>query len=342
MASNYSAELHWWLKLVIDVSFVLTNLLLPVILFLVLRKSRQMKVYRHYILAQVIFDYIYHIFAFIAKPLPLFPSYCLLIDLAVPLPRSVVIFCFYLTVLALTTLDLCVVGSLLYRWSQAFPGRINQFIDNGKRMMFIYGVALAYAYVGLTLSLQIGLIADEQESHEQFLRENPDLSAMIGRVTIVCLINNRYSRWDALFVACGLVAFGWMGLTLWSALYVQMRRTRRESAVESTYRMQFILFRALSVQLWNDYLLLLLPNIVAAICIFADAPAAGWVSGVSLALFSCHAFTDYCAMLYFITPYRRTILSWVGLRKDEQFGSISVTSNSRASIPMHVELRMRK
>ncbi|KAI6211242.1 hypothetical protein M3Y96_00413000 [Aphelenchoides besseyi] len=316
--SNYNPRLHQYEKWVIDASFCITTPLFPLMIYLIVKRSSQMRKYRYYILANVIFDYIYHFFAFLAKPTPLFPSYCLIVDLLVPMPYFVILACFYFTVLSVTALEIAVVASLFYRWSQAMIGRISHFFDQGRTTLALYGGLYFYTFCGISLSLSFGLISNKEEARQQFLTENPDLHKMVDNITVICLINSRYSRLSALSIAVGLSIFFVIGTSLYSSLYFQMQQTRRESSVESTYQMQRILFRALSVELYIGYFCLLFPNTITAILVFVDSPWAGTVGSIGLALFSWHSVLDFLTMLFFITPYRKIILGWIRRNKPEQ------------------------
>jgi hypothetical protein len=101
-----------------------------------------------------------------------------------------------------------------------------------------------------------------------------------------------------------------------------MRIARKSSTIASTYRLQLMLFRAISAQLYIGYCFLLFPTVVVGFLVFWRADFGGKAMAIVFTLMSLHDFLDYLTMLYFITPYRKTVLQWLRLedKSTSKFG----------------------
>jgi hypothetical protein len=99
-----------------------------------------------------------------------------------------------------------------------------------------------------------------------------------------------------------------------------MQIARKNTTIASTYRLQLMLFRAISVQLYIGYCFLLFPTVMAGFLVFWRVEFGGKGMAVVFALMSFHDFLDYLTMLYFITPYRRTVLQWLRLADKDSSG----------------------
>jgi hypothetical protein len=94
-----------------------------------------------------------------------------------------------------------------------------------------------------------------------------------------------------------------------------MQNAKKNSTITSTYRLQFMLFRAITVQIWIGYLFLLFPTIALGILIFLQVHNAGKYASLLILLTSIHNLLDYLTIIYFIIPYRKTVMKWLGLQK---------------------------
>jgi hypothetical protein len=117
----------------------------------------------------------------------------------------------------------------------------------------------------------------------------------------------------ALYIALLLLAFFVLGTTLYTFLFIRMRIARRSSTIASTYRLQLMLFRAISVQLYIGYCFLLFPTVIGEFLMFFRVEASGKFLAITMALMSLHDFLDYLTMIYFITPYKKTVMQWLGM-----------------------------
>ena len=69
-------------------------------------------------LNNVIWCYVYHFAVFAARPVILFPSFCIIIEPIIPMPEEFIIAGIYFVFIAVINMDISVVWSLFYRYSQ--------------------------------------------------------------------------------------------------------------------------------------------------------------------------------------------------------------------------------
>lgn len=118
----------------------------------------------------------------------------------------------------------------------------------------------------------------------------------------------------SIFMSIGLIFFFFLGITLHTHLFVRIK-IARNSMSTSTYQLQLMLFRAISVQIFIGYCFLLIPLIIAGFLVFFRVHGTGKYVHFMLTFMSMHTFIDYLTTMYFITPYRKTITKWLGLQK---------------------------
>ncbi|KAI6180601.1 hypothetical protein M3Y98_00738200 [Aphelenchoides besseyi] len=317
--SNYEPILSQRLSVAVGLTFCISSLLFPVVLYLILKKSRQMKLYRYYLINNVrgsSWCYIYHTCTFGARPTFLFPSFCLILDPVLPLPREFLVFGVFFVVFVVINLDLSVVESLFYRYSQAFPGWLDVFFNESRWLYGIYFAVHTSIYASIFIPLILGYVRDERETRSQFAAENPDLVNLVDSMIVVCFVNSDISRRLILWITVLMMSFFCLGTTLYFVLYFRMKQTRRQSTISSTYKLQLMLFRAISAQLYIGYCFLLLPVAFTCTLVYFQVPHGGVYSTIVSSLMSFHGSLDYLCMMYFITPYKRTILKWLRLDKD--------------------------
>ncbi|KAI6211406.1 hypothetical protein M3Y96_00430900 [Aphelenchoides besseyi] len=306
--SNYEPILSQRLSVAVGLTFCISSLLFPVVLYLILKKSRQMKLYRYYLINNVSWCYIYHTCTFGARPTFLFPSFCLILDPVLPLPREFLVFGVFFVVFVVINLDLSVVESLFYRYSQAFPGWLDVFFNESRWLYGIYFAVHTSIYASIFIPLILGYVRDERETRSQFAAENPDLVNLVDSMIVVCFVNSDISRRLILWITVLMMSFFCLGTTLYFVLYFRMKQTRRQSTISSTYKLQLMLFRAISAQLYIGYCFLLLPVAFTCTLVYFQVPHGGVYSTIVSSLMSFHGSLDYLCMMYFITPNQLTVI----------------------------------
>jgi hypothetical protein len=143
--NNFDSRLQSILNAIVSISFTLSTGLLPIVIYLIINKSRGMKNYRYYMLNNALWCYMYHFSVFLARPTLLFPSFCLYIEPLIPIPLTDDVFMILMLVqqIVVVNMDLSVVLSLFYRYSQVslrflnanFCG-LNAWFFRVKRLVF--------------------------------------------------------------------------------------------------------------------------------------------------------------------------------------------------------------
>lgn len=140
------------------------------------------------------------------------------------------------------------------------------------------------------------IINDEIQAKIQFEKENPSL--VLGDRTFLCFENSLRSLSVGFLMAAGLAGIFFVGLILIIILYYRIKT--HKSLLNSTYKMQFMLLRALMAQLTISYLFLLLPMMTGSFAIFLKMENGGQICSILITITSFHEILDYGVMLYFI------------------------------------------
>jgi hypothetical protein len=118
MHNNFDPRLQNALHSIITIVFVLTTFLVIVVIYLIFNKSGPIKKYRYFMLNNIVSCYIFSIAEFVARPIFLFPSFCIIFEPIIPLSTEFVIFGLYLFGIIIINMDLSAVFSVIYRYSQ--------------------------------------------------------------------------------------------------------------------------------------------------------------------------------------------------------------------------------
>ncbi|KAI6199001.1 hypothetical protein M3Y96_00580300 [Aphelenchoides besseyi] len=307
---NFSTEIENPVRVLIILSFISSTALFPLMIFFVFKKSKQMKKYKFYLLNTTIWCYVYHLIVFINHANILFPSPCIMFHSILNLSQTSTVVMFYLAFFAIVNLDLSIVWSLFYRFSQAYPTRLDRLFEKSKSIYLVYAIVHCFVYVSVLSPMMIGQRWDWNETRIQFLKDNPDLLAYINS-PMICFQNEENFRRFELYLAIMFLVFFFIGNILHGLLIHLSQNAKRNSLVSSTYRLHIMLLKAFSVQLIIGYALLLLPVVIQGFLIYNEVANTGKTSTVILALISFHGTIDDLTMIYFIKPWRETVLSWI-------------------------------
>lgn len=81
--------------------------------------------------------------------------------------------------------------------------------------------------------------------------------------------------------------------------------------MNSTTRLQMMLFKAVGVQLLVGYIFLLFPTAIICFSFYSQTLYGNTIANFCLILMTTHGSVDYITMMYFITPYRRIVIGWI-------------------------------
>ncbi|KAI6216896.1 hypothetical protein M3Y99_01793400 [Aphelenchoides fujianensis] len=236
-------------------------------LFMVWKRSGKMKKYRCYLMNSIVWCYGFHLSMFLLNMTPLFPSGCRLFEPLIPISSEALPFAFLLSRVCLINLDLSVVFSCVYRFSQAFPGRLSRLLDESKWIYAVIAGLHVFGYSLVLLPERKRLVESEREMRIQLENEDPQL-LNLEKTVFLCASTTRN---HSLVVPVVLAVFFLFGVFLCCSLRIQSRRMRSQSGVSSTYKMHEYLFVALLAQFTAGVVFLLLPEAFIPLFVYFEA-----------------------------------------------------------------------
>ncbi|KAI6230139.1 hypothetical protein M3Y99_01091000 [Aphelenchoides fujianensis] len=256
-----------------------------------------MKRYRFYLLANVVWCYLTHLLLAFTNFTFLFPSFCVLIEPVVPLPFAFVLPLFLLTEFCVLNFALSVVLSVLYRRSQTFTGKLARCFDESRWIYAAYALVHVFLYA-TSFGPELLAFEGEKASRLQFVRENPELRHWAERGAFLCFPTTKAAHDFILYAICLLVLCFCWSVVAFVVLYRKVRNARRKVAVATTYELQRMLFVALSFQATTG-------------CFdqSKDLKNGSQLTSIAMSVLSWHGVVDYFVMLYFVSPWRREILT---------------------------------
>jgi hypothetical protein len=126
-----TSEVGFYFNVIIDANFSIGSFLLPLIIYLILRHSKQMHRYKYFLLNVVIFMYFLHFCAFLLKPRFLIPHYCMEFQPLIPMNRQVLWVALNFMLLVMINTETGLFGLILYRYLKTFTNRLSrgQFVE---------------------------------------------------------------------------------------------------------------------------------------------------------------------------------------------------------------------
>ncbi|KAI6185714.1 hypothetical protein M3Y98_00053800 [Aphelenchoides besseyi] len=290
---------------------MLSIVLFPLVVTMIVFHSTKIKKYRYYILNSSVWNIMFATLCFFIRPIPLFPSMCWILDPRIALSYNATLFFGYFIAFSALNLDLSIAASLLYRYSQAFHGRFVRLLDYSPWTELFYISFHIAVYFLLFVPMSLGQTTPGNETQLQFAIENPDLIEQFGQKTIVCFANTERSRRIVLFLGCVLFFFFFVGSAFFGRFAYTICCSKNHSAA---YKLQLMLFKFLTVQLYTGYVCLVFPVCLAILFLYLQNPYAGRYAIVAMTLESVHSWIDYSCIIFFITPYRESLLKLFRLR----------------------------
>jgi hypothetical protein len=139
-----------------------------------------------------------------------------------------------------------------------------------------------------TTPVVFGTVNDKDEVRLQFMHENPDLSNYSNE-PMICVVNNQMSPLVFLLIVIVYLGSFFVGTAMMVVLYFRIKARKKEAS----YRLELMLFSALTVQLLIGYCLLLFPCLITYILIYFQALHAGKAFTVVYAIMSFQCLCDY-------------------------------------------------
>ncbi|KAH7716889.1 7TM GPCR protein [Aphelenchoides avenae] len=293
---------------VIDVSFVLSSLMFPVMLWLILRHSRKMGKYRWYMLVNVLLCYASDFLLTLVKPVFLGSMIGWFLQGFVPASASTSSLLVFVLMCVLNAMEFSIGSSLLYRFAQSYFGRIRDFFEGPKPL-----VAYAVIVIGSVgyLSPIVWVRFESDDAMRQYAANYSDFLIPFTRlngfyafertVMAECFL---YVVVNNLFICVILCAF----LHLVFLLRLRSERFIRTQS-KTNLRLQMMLFRTISFQLLLALVLLAFPALIALLITALNVPHSGSITTLLFTAVSLHATLEFLGICYFVAPYRRAIVA---------------------------------
>ncbi|KAH7711056.1 hypothetical protein AAVH_21642 [Aphelenchoides avenae] len=131
---------------VIDVSFALSTILVPMMIYLVLKESKGMGIYRWYVLNEVLWCYLYDVAITAWKPVFLGPLLAGYSQSPIRYSRLGSWLTFATATIFTVNSGLGLVMAILYRFAQAYPGALREFFENKILVVYIIVHLFSYSY----------------------------------------------------------------------------------------------------------------------------------------------------------------------------------------------------
>ncbi|KAH7708646.1 CRE-SRI-71 protein [Aphelenchoides avenae] len=312
-------------EIVIDISFALSSLLFPVMLWLIFRHSRTLGKYRWYMLANVLFCYAFDVWLTLSKPVFLGPLLGWYLQGFVQANSFTSCVMFSVLVYLMNAMDFSIFCSLFYRWAQSYFGWFRDLFEGNRLFASYAGAALVGAALCSPL-FWMGFRSDDAmrqyaANYSEFLMPLTSLNGFyaIQRTAIV-----EYYLLGFVFNLSG-------SATLGSVLYIVFAlrlRSRRflKSQSKSNYRLQMMLFRTITFQMFLGFVLLLFPALVALLLTVLNVPHSGSATTLLITAMSLHASIEFLGICYFVAPYRRSIMALTARLMKRNVARVTVAS----------------
>ncbi|CAD5230358.1 unnamed protein product [Bursaphelenchus xylophilus] len=298
---------------ILEFFMVCEFVLVPLLVFLILRYSKSLSRYKYYLLNNVVWSFAFGVFVFVIKPVFHYPAPCVHSELEYsPKPGVAYDVLAFLFMYCLANAVLSMVWTLIFRFACVYHSRPSEFILHSKYTWLLY--LLGHILFGCIMfqMVVVGRIRDPQEAASELVRRVPQFANRTKNLFFVCFY---YSDEMIILSYLNIAAliFGFLiAASLLALLYHHLHRNVY-AFPKKTIKMQFMLFKALSIQMANYFLLEILPLVCATFAFAISYRYGEPLLLVVLTVMVLHGILDYLLMIYFIAPYRRALIRWLKL-----------------------------
>ncbi|KAI6216380.1 hypothetical protein M3Y95_01280600 [Aphelenchoides besseyi] len=302
--SNFDPQLYSQLKCWHYFNFIFSTILLPVVVYMITVKSSTLGYYRWYLFNSTIWNYMFTLLLLVVDPIFLFPSLCIVSNSLSSIDYNKFNLAVYLILFSMINLALSISCSLVYRFSQAFYGSLQRLHDS-KWSLGIHLVHHLFFHVVILGSLYSQQLLGVEQNRLQFAVENPDLVLRFENNPVICYTNTERTRSTIFYISFFLLVF----FTLCTALLIRfVFALRSKKRNFRSYQLHLMLFKVLVIQLNIVYAFFLVPVYFICLLIYFQHPQTSYFMMITTELISAHCWIEYSCVLYFIVPYRKTIL----------------------------------
>ncbi|KAI6186013.1 hypothetical protein M3Y98_00086900 [Aphelenchoides besseyi] len=260
--------------------------------------------YRYYLFNSTIWNYMFTSLLLVVNPVFLFPSLCVVSNSLRLIDYNEFNLTFYLILFSMINLALSISCSLVYRFSQAFYGSLQRLHDS-KWSLGLHVLHHLFFHVVILGSLYSQQLSGLEQNRLQFAIENPDLVVRFEDNSVICYTNTERTRSTILYISFFLLLFFVLCTILLIHLVFTLRSKKRNFR---SYHLHLMLFKVLVIQLHIVYAFFLVPIYFICLLIYFQHPHTSYFMMITSELISAHCWIEYSCVLYFIVPYRKTIL----------------------------------
>ncbi|CAD5225262.1 unnamed protein product [Bursaphelenchus xylophilus] len=314
------------------ITTTLESICAPIVLYLTLYHSMQMKRYRYLIMNHVVWNLLMNWALCFYKPTLLFPAPCVTFAPAIHNTWFTGISSMFLVFL-IVNVEMAVVWSVFYRFFMSYPGRVSDFVEHRRGSIIVFVVGqLLICFFALSPFIIFQRPSEARETAE-FLKRLPHLQQYERSTGYLCTMDIEIT---GIVVLCGvmmLLFFLIVGMTI---LFILGHRVTSVNKgvffAGNKHRMHKMLFKAVLVQVIVGFIFQLVPTALILLTFYAQWEEGTTIAAVCATMIQVHGCVDFITMMYFIVPYRRQLLRLVG----RQPGKTMIYVNSLAPLTDYV------
>ncbi|CAD5225258.1 unnamed protein product [Bursaphelenchus xylophilus] len=294
------------------ITTALESICAPIVLYLTLYHSMQMKRYRYLIMNHVVWNLLMNWALCVYKPTMLFPAPCVTFAPAIHNTWFTGISSMFLVFLV-ANVEMSVVWSVLYRFFMSYPGRVSDFVERrrGSIIVFIVGQLLVCLFV--LSPFAIFQRPSEARETAEFLKRLPHLQQYERSTGYLCTMDIEITGIVLLFGVMLLVFFFVAGTVILFILGRRVTNVNKEGFFAgSAHRMHKMLFKAVLVQVIVSNIFQFVPTTLLLLTFYVQWEEGTTIAAVCVTMVQVHGSVDFITMMYFIVPYRRQLLRLVG------------------------------
>ncbi|CAD5213795.1 unnamed protein product [Bursaphelenchus okinawaensis] len=179
----------------------------------------------------------------------------------------------------------------------------------------------------ITVCLFKVAIANQDLANSELQTRVPYMGFLANTTYFMCFEYGFETRLAGLIISGACVLFIGLIMMLYLKLYFQLHQDATKFSIK-THKMQVMLFNATTFQILNYFVTGIVPLLCAAMAFYVQFEFGEETAMISESGMVLHGIIDYFCVVYFITPYRRVVMRWLGLRRNTIVGKSWLITSS--------------
>ncbi|KAE9549729.1 hypothetical protein FO519_007063 [Halicephalobus sp. NKZ332] len=291
----------------IKVMIIVSSFYYPMMLYLVLYKSKALGDYKYYLLPTITFAYLFEFLLGVCQPVFIFPILGGYGRGFIQYTSNTV--AFFCIVLLLLTAGYMTVGmglAMLFRYRIVAPEIIRRWLNKG----WIYRGIIGYGYISITVMIcfWMFLLKPSKDKLDSFLSTNPRYTDLaVKEPTLIIFDSDEFAPSNIFLIGYCMVAFLIIStLILIFHLEQQLYKKRTKMSV-ITFRIQQMMNTSFKAELLSGHIFILCPIATAVFVLHIKHPDGASICHGALMVGSLYSVVLYSSMIYFTNPYRTWI-----------------------------------